>query len=173
MNQPARRILQALLLLSRWLLAPFYFMLIIGLAILLYQCGHHIYAILSHLGTATENEVTVDLLKMVDLTLLASLIVIVIVSGYENFITPFQRDASASWPVWMSQIDFSGLKLKLLASIAAIAAIQLLEVFMDLPNVKDRDILWYVVVMLTFALAGLIMAVTDYITDHSNGHSKS
>ena len=169
MNTRARHALQFSLLLSRWLLAPFYGMLVLGLCLLLYKGGVHLYEMMLHVTTASESALTIDLLKLVDLTLLASLIVIVIISGYENFITAFRRDAAADWPVWMSQIDFSALKLKLLGSILAIATIQLLEVYLDLPNVKERDILWYVVVLLAFALAGLLMALTDYFNHKSDG----
>jgi uncharacterized protein (TIGR00645 family) len=165
MMDPTRKFLQRALLASRWLLVPFYFVLFIGLGVLLYESGVHLWHMLSHMDSQDESQITVSLLKLVDLTLLASLIVIVIVSGFENFIARIRGEDASDVPVWMSQIDFSGLKLKLLATIAAIAAIQLLEVFMDIEGNKDRDILWHVVALLTFAVAGLIMAITDYISD--------
>ena len=170
MNKPVQRALQVSLLVSRWLLAPFYIMLAFGLCLLLFKGGAHLYEMTLHVTTITEGALTIDLLKLVDLTLLASLIVIVIVSGYENFITAFERDAHADWPVWMSQIDFAGLKLKLLGSILAIATIQLLEVYLDLPNVSERDIRWYVMILLAFALAGLLMALTDYLNHKADAH---
>jgi len=163
MSPPRRKIVQSVLLGSRWLLAPFYLMLICGLAVLLISGGEHLWKLVSHIGSGNESEVTLGLLKLIDLTLLASLLVIVIVSGFENFVSHIEREDTSDWPVWMSQIDFSDLKLKLIATITAIAAIQLLEVYMDVENVKDRDIMAHAALLVTFALVGLIMAITDYL----------
>lgn len=167
-----RNITQRLMLASRWLMAPFYVFLIIGLGLLVYVAAVHLWHIISHITTADEAQVTIELLKLVDLTLLASLIVIVFVSGFENYLTHIHKDENSTWPVWMSQIDFAALKLKLIASITAIASIQVLEVFINIEASKDRDIMWSIAVLLTFVVTGLLLALTDFFNEkgHGGGH---
>jgi uncharacterized protein (TIGR00645 family) len=154
--------LQKLMLASRWLMAPFYVFLVIGLMVLVYVAGLHLWHIVMHVSESNESQITVQLLQLVDLSLLASLIVIVVVSGFENYLTPIAKDENSKWPIWMSQIDFAALKLKLIASITAIGSIQLLETFINIETSKDRDIMWSIAVLLTFVFTGLVLALTDY-----------
>ena len=99
------------------------------------------------------------------------LIVIVIFSGYENFVSRIDAAEHADWPEWMAKIDFTGLKLKLLSSIVAISAIQLLRAFMDVKNTADRELWWYVVIHLVFVASGLVLALTDRLSEHQPGQS--
>ena len=89
---------------------------------------------------------------------------IVIFSGYENFVSKIEARDHPDWPEWMAKIDFSGLKLKLLSSIVAISGIQLLKSFMDIHNISDRDLIWYVAIHMTFVVSGLMLAWTDRIS---------
>jgi uncharacterized protein (TIGR00645 family) len=161
--------MQKMMLASRWLMAPFYLFLVIGLVVLVYVAGLHLWHIVTHLAESDESQITVQLLQLVDLSLLASLIVIVVVSGFENYLTPIAKDENSTWPIWMSQIDFAALKLKLIASITAIASIQVLEIFINIETSKDRDIMWSVAVLLTFVFTGLILALTDYLSSKGHG----
>ncbi len=167
-----KKIAQRMMLASRWLMAPFYVFLIIGLALLVYVAAMHLWHLIAHITTSDESTVTIELLKLVDLTLLASLIVIVVISGFENYLTHIQKDEDSTWPVWMSQIDFAALKLKLIASITAIASIQVLETFINIEATKDRDIMWSIAVLLCFVFVGLLLALTDYFNEkgHGGGH---
>lgn len=164
--------MQKLMLASRWLMAPFYLFLVIGLMVLVYVAGVHLWHIVTHVTELDESQVTVQLLQLVDLSLLASLIVIVVVSGFENYLTPIAKDENSTWPVWMSQIDFAALKLKLIASITAIASIQVLEIFINVETSKDRDIMWSIAVLLTFVFTGLILALTDYWSEKGHDNNK-
>ncbi len=161
--------MQKLMLASRWLMAPFYVFLIVGLAALVYVAGMHLWHMISHIAETDESQMTVQLLQLVDLSLLASLIVIVVVSGFENYLTPIAKDEKSTWPIWMSQIDFAALKIKLIASITAIASIQLLETFINVEDSKDRDIMWSIAVLLTFVITGLILALSDYLGEKGHG----
>jgi len=114
-------------------------------------------------GHATEAEVILGVLSLIDLTFTGSLIVIVVFSGYENFVSKIDEATHKDWPEWMGKIDFTGLKLKLLSSIVAISAIQLLKAFMDIKNTSDRDLMWYVIVHMVFVVSGIILAYTDKI----------
>ncbi len=108
-------------------------------------------------------------LGIVDLTLSASLIVIVILSGYINFVSRIDIEAHADWPRWMADVDFGELKLKLMASIVAISAIKLLEAFMDVGHESDRDLGWQTGVLATFVVSALLLALADRIGHRQGG----
>ncbi|MCZ8376772.1 MAG: TIGR00645 family protein [Beijerinckiaceae bacterium] len=164
------RVLEQFLFRSRWLLAPFYVMLVVSLCVLLLKAGQETVHFVVHALTATESDVILGVLALVDLTLTGSLIIIVIFSGYENFVSKIEVDDAKDWPEWMGKIDFSGLKLKLLSSIVAISGIQVLKAFMNVKNVSDRDLIWLVVIHLVFVGSGLLMALTDKISGDAKSH---
>jgi len=164
------RVLEKILFNSRWLLAPIYLGLVIGLIALLVKAGQHILHMLPKLLEAKESEVVLDVLSLVDLSLMASLIIIVIFSGYENFVSRIDQGSHPDWPDWMTKIDFTGLKLKLMSSIVAISAIQLLRLFMELGRTSDRDLLWSASIHVVFVVSGLVLAWSDKISGESKGH---
>lgn len=164
------RLLEMFLFRSRWLLAPFYVMLVAALCVLLIKAGQETIHFVVHALTATESDVILGVLALVDLTLTGSLIIIVIFSGYENFVSKIEVEDAKDWPEWMGKIDFSGLKLKLLSSIVAISGIQVLKAFMNVKNISDRDLIWLVVIHMVFVGSGLLMALTDKITGDAKAH---
>lgn len=161
------KLLERFLFASRWLLAPFYVMLVLALFALLIKAGQETFHFLSHAWKATESEIILGVLALIDLTLTGSLIIIVIFSGYENFVSRIEADDHKDWPEWMGKIDFTGLKLKLVSSIVAISAIQVLKAFMNIGKVSDRELTWLVGVHMMFVLSGLLMALTDKWTADS------
>lgn len=173
------KIFETLIFASRWLLAPFYLGLAVSLVVLLIKFAGELLHIASHAFTSTESEVILGVLALVDLTLTGSLLIIVIFSGYENFVSKIDHSGHRDWPEWMGTIDFSGLKLKLLSSIVAISAIQLLKQFMSLKTVSDRDIFWLVIIHVVFVASSVLLALSDRISGHgghksaSNGHERS
>ena len=102
-------------------------------------------------------------LTLVDLSFTASLLIIVMFSGYENFVSKIDHSDHKDWPEWMGTIDFTGLKLKLMSSIVAISAISLLKAFMDVKSSSDRDLIWLVSIHMVFVVSGILMALTDRI----------
>ena len=152
---------ERILLASRWLVAPFFIGLVVGLVALLVKAGQHTIHLAETMLSASESEIILGVLGLVDLTLAASLVLIIIFSGYENFIAPMRTDENSNWPTWLTRIDFTGMKLKLMASIVSISAIQLLRVFMSLGTVSDRDLIFSVVLHMTFVVSGLLLALTD------------
>ena len=171
--RPVERGIEKVIFSSRWLLAPFYVGLVAALLILLVKFTQELWHFVSHAFTATEAETILGVLTLIDLTFTGSLIVIVVFSGYENFVSKIDVESTEDWPEWMSKIDFTGLKLKLMSSIVAISAIQLLKIFMDLKNLGDREIGWYVGLHLVFVISGLMFALTDRIGEggHGKGHA--
>lgn len=164
------RLLERFLFASRWMLAPFYVALVFSLAALLVKTLQEIWHFVLHIPSSSESDVILGVLALIDLTFTGSLIVIVIFSGYENFVSKIDASAHADWPDWMSKIDFTGLKLKLLSSIVAISAIQLLKAFMNVKNISDRELMWYVIIHLVFVGSGIVLALTDKIAGDSKGH---
>ncbi len=163
------RALEKFLFSSRWLLAPFYVALVISLAGLLVKALQELWHFMTHAFTSSESDVILGVLSLIDLTLTGSLIVIVVFSGYENFVSKIDEADHRDWPEWMGKIDFTGLKLKLLSSIVAISAIQLLKAFMNVRNTSDRDLMWLVIIHVVFVVSGILMAWTDKISGEA-GH---
>ena len=158
------RAIEKVLFASRWLLAPLYLGLVLGLVALLVKSSQELIHIARTMTTSSESDTILALLGLIDLTLTASLVIIVIFSGYENFVSRINATDHPDWPEWMAKIDFTGLKLKLLSSIVAISAVQLLRAFMNVQNTSDRDLAWYVGIHLTFVVSGLFLALTDKIS---------
>jgi uncharacterized protein (TIGR00645 family) len=156
-----RRLFERLLFAARWLLAPFYLALVVALLALMAKVGVHVYELVGKFPQLSEEQILLGDLGVVDLTLSASLIVIVFLSGYGNFIAPIDIEGHKDWPHWFADIDFSKLKVKLISTIVAIAAIKLLESYMNLDSVSDRDLAWQTGVLIAFVATGLLLAFAD------------
>lgn len=161
--------LERILFASRWLLTPFYIALVLALLALLAKVGVRVYELAAQFLTLSEAGVLLGALAIVDLTLSASLVVIVIISGYINFVSRVDIGAHADWPRWMADIDFGELKVKLMASIVAIASIKLLEAFMEVGHESDRDLAWQTGILAAFVIAALLVALADRIGHSSDG----
>ena len=164
------RFTETIVFASRWLLAPFYVGLAISIVVLLLKFLAELWHLVSHAFTATEPEVIVGVLSLVDMALTGSLLIIVIFSGYENFVSRIDHEGHKDWPSWMGTIDFSALKLKLLSSIVAISAIQLLKQFMALNKISDRDLYFLIGIHVVFVVSSVLLALADRIAGHGNGH---
>ncbi|MCC6949173.1 MAG: TIGR00645 family protein [Bradyrhizobiaceae bacterium] len=170
------RTIERLISQSRWLMAPFYLGLIASLFILLFTFLREFLHFVVQIATASEAEVILGVLALIDLSLAANLVLIVVFSGYENFVSKIDPEGHPDWPEWMSKIDFAGLKQKLMASIVAISAIQVLKAFMNLDEKFDeRTLMWLVGIHLVFVVSGLMLAWTDAIGERTKtekeGHS--
>jgi len=172
MNRIERGI-ESIIFNSRWLVAPFLFGLIVGLAALLYKFISKLIDFVVQMRTAAPSDVILGILNLVDLTLTANLIVIVMCSSYENFLAPIDPAKHPTWPEGLVKIGFSGLKQKLLGSIVAIAAVNVLEWFMDIDQHADNTKLsWVVGILIALAAAMLILALADRLSSGSDskGH---
>jgi len=156
-------LLEKTLFASRWLLAPFYLGLALSIVILLIKFAQELYHLAEKALTATEAEAILGVLSLVDLALTGSLLLIVILSGYENFVSKIDHSKHRDWPDWMGTIDFTALKIKLLSSIVAISAVHLLKQFMAVQKASDRDLWWYVVIHVVFVVSSVLLALSDRI----------
>ena len=163
--------LEYLLYNSRWLLAPFYLGLVLALAMLLAAFVGELIHVIPQLPHADPEQIILAVLSLIDLSLAGNLVVIVIFSGYENFVSKIDTQGSEDRPSWMGTLDFSGLKMKLIGSIVAISAISLLRAFMTLTEPEapfdEARIRWLVLLHLTFVVSGLLFASMDWVAERS------
>jgi uncharacterized protein (TIGR00645 family) len=147
---------------SRWLMAPFYLGLVISLAVLLFKFMLMLVEFILHAPSAKESDIILGVLSLIDVSLTGNLILIVVFSGYENFVSKIDPGNHPDWPDWMTKVNFGGLKQKLLASIVAISAIQVLKAFMNIDTVFDPSKLaWLVGVHLVFVVSAFMLALSD------------
>ena len=180
-------LLEGFLFWARWLVAPFYVGLVLALVMLLGSFCFEIYeAVVVHFSLDPE-DVILLVLSLIDLSLAANLIIIVVFSGYENFVSKIDTEGHVDRPSWMGAIDFSGMKLKLIGSIVAISAISLLRAFMQLSGgaeagaghgvpLDTTTLIWMVGLHVTFLFSGVMFALTDWLAEkaaHGHGVDRS
>lgn len=167
--------LETVIFRSRWILAPMYLGLVGGLVILMVKFAQEFAHIVMHMMGANEQEVVLSLLALVDMTLVANLLIMVIFSGYENFVSKIDTAESEDRPDWMGKVDYSGLKLKLIGSIVAISAIDLLKAFVHQSDptavqISNDQMHWMLIIHATFMASGVLFALMDYIAGKSKAH---
>ena len=169
---------ERLLFRSRWLMAPIYLGLVAALFMLLVmflrELIHYFPAVYAPYGTMTANDGILVVLTLVDLSLAGNLLLIVLFSGYENFVSKLDLEGETDRPPWMGTVDFSGLKMKLIASIVAISGIQLLKTFMNIGKagyeLNPDEAMWGVIIHLTFVTSGVLLALMDWLTAKTDKH---
>ena len=154
--------LESVLFNSRWLMAPFYLGLVVCLAVMLFKFFKKLWEFILHAPSASESDIILGALSLIDVSLVGNLILIVVFSGYENFVSKIDPGSHPDWPDWMTKVDFGGLKQKLLASIVAISAIQVLKAFMNIDSAFDPTKMgWLVGVHLVFVVSAAVLALSD------------
>jgi uncharacterized protein (TIGR00645 family) len=167
----SERAFQSLIFLSRWLAAPFLVGLMGSLVLLLYRFFADLFALAVRVPTEDWHDLIVGVLNLVDITLTANLILIVIFSGYENFIRKIEVDEHAYLPAGLIDVDFGALKQKLLGSIAVIAAVEALAWYLDLQGTIDATkLVWAVGFPLMFVGAQLMLAIADRLGRKSSNN---
>jgi uncharacterized protein (TIGR00645 family) len=162
-------IIESIIFMSRWLMAPIYIGLVGALGILVVTFFRELYHELPHILTMAESDIILLVLTLVDLSLAGNLVLIIVFSGYENFVSKIDAaHQNPDRPEWMGTLDFSGLKIKLIASIVAISGIHLLKIFMNLEKYTDAQLHWYIAIHLTFVLSGIGFAVMDAVEEFAH-----
>ncbi len=158
-----------LLFKARWLLAPFFFGLIIAIVALLFKFGKELVNLISGLLYGSSTDSILSILTLVDTALLASLLLIIIFSGYENFVSKFAPEDHEDRPAWMGKVGFADLKLKLIGAIVAISSVELLKAFLNSAALTNEELAWKVGIHITFVTSAILFALTDYISSKSKG----
>jgi len=148
---------------SRWLMAPMYFGLSLALLALLYGFANELYHFVTKIPSLSQSDLLLGVLSLIDISLAGNLLLIVIFSGYENFVSKMDVASHEDKPEWQGTVDFTTLKLKLVASIVAISGIHLLKVFMDVKKTSEDEIFWMVIIHLVFVVSGVLLALMDRI----------
>jgi uncharacterized protein (TIGR00645 family) len=166
------RTIERLLFASRWLLAPVYLGMSLALLALGIKFFMELYHLLTHVVTMAESDLVLVLLAMVDMVLVGSLIIMVMFSGYENFVSQIDVADETEKLGWLGKLDANSLKLKVASSIVAISSIHLLRAFMNTPGTPSETLKWYVIIHLTFVVSAVMMGVLDRIMAGTHKHKE-
>lgn len=158
------RFIENMMYASRWLLAPVYFGLSFALLALTVKFFQEIIHVLPNIFSIAEADLILTLLSLVDMALVGGLLVMVMFSGYENFVSTLDIYEGKEKLNWLGKMDSGSLKNKVAASIVAISSIHLLRIFMDAKNVPDNKLMWYVIIHLTFVLSAFVMGYLDKLS---------
>ena len=166
MASKLEEVIEKLLFASRWILAPIFLGLSLALIALGFKFFQEVWHVFSHLIELGEQDLVLTVLAMIDIVLVGSLIVMVMFSGYENFVSTIDAKGTDSLN-WLGKLDAGTLKLKVAASIVAISSIHLLSIFMKVGDMKDGQgytndqIMWYVILHMTFVVSAVLLGVLD------------
>ena len=151
---------------SRWLLAPIYMGLSLGLLMLGIKFFQEALHTIPIIFTLNESDLVLVILSLIDMALVGGLLVMVMLSGYENFVSSIDIEEGKEKLSWLGKMDSGSLKQKVAASIVAISSIHLLKAFMNAEQIDNEKLMWYVIIHLTFVLSALGMAVVDKMNQH-------
>ena len=151
---------------TRWLLAPVYFGLSLALLMLAIKFFQEVFLVLPYIISTSEADLVLVILSLIDMALVGGLIVMVMFSGYENFVSTLDIAEGQEKLSWLGTMDASSLKMKVASSIVAISSIHLLRIFMDAQNVPNEKLMWYVIIHMTFVISAFIMGYLDRLTKH-------
>ncbi len=160
-------ILERAIFSARWLLIPFYVCCVLLIVILVIKFAQSFCLKIIPLAfiDVEQSEVILSILELIDLLLVANLLIIIVFSGYESFVSKFDLGEDVDRPEWMSNISFSNLKLKLMGSLVTISAIDLLGSFIKVAEISQRVLIWQVIIHFTFVISGLLFAWMDKISE--------
>jgi len=159
-----------LIFLSRWLQAPLYLGLIAAQAVYVYHFLIELWHLIQETVTITETEIMLTVLGLIDVVMIANLLVMVIIGGYETFVSRLNLQDHPDEPEWLSHVNAGALKVKLATALIGISSIHLLKSFIEAGKIPEKVILWQVVIHVTFVISALLLAYTDRITS-STAHT--
>ncbi|MGI9132601.1 MAG: TIGR00645 family protein [Rhodoferax sp.] len=162
--KPLVRNIEAFIFWSRWLQAPLYLGLVVAQGVYVYQFLHELMLLVTRTGSLAEAEVMLIVLGLIDVVMIANLLLMVIVGGYETVVSRLALDGHPDQPEWLSHVNASMLKVKLAMALIGISSIDLLRTFINAEHISDRAIVARVAIHLTFLVSALALAWTDKIT---------
>jgi uncharacterized protein (TIGR00645 family) len=163
-------IVERIILSSRWLLVVFYLGLAMSLAVYAVSFGYKFYKVTINVFTYDEGEMILAMLGLIDAALVASLVVMVMISGYENFVSRFdETEADVSF---IGKLDAGSLKIKVASSIVAISSIHLLQVFLNSDRFTDGKIMWLTAMHLAFVVSAVMLGFLEQLMKKTKDTSK-
>jgi uncharacterized protein (TIGR00645 family) len=158
------RLIEKTMYATRWLMAPIYLGLSLALLALGIKFFQEVFHIVPVIFSMKEVDLILVVLSLIDISLVGGLIVMVMFSGYENFVSRLDIEGDSDKLGWLGKLDSNSLKNKVAASIVAISSIHLLKIFMDTENIPNDKIMWYLLIHMTFVLSAFAMGYLDKIT---------
>ncbi|MBI3526006.1 MAG: TIGR00645 family protein [Betaproteobacteria bacterium] len=155
--------MESLIFSSRWLQAPLYLGLIVAQGVYVFQFMHELALLVARTGSLSENDIMLIVLGLIDVVMIANLLIMVIVGGYETFVSRLDLEDHPDQPEWLSHVNAGVLKVKLATALIGISSIHLLKTFINAAHTEDRVILWQVAIHLSFLISAIAIAVTDRI----------
>ncbi|MDP2784955.1 MAG: TIGR00645 family protein [Sulfurimicrobium sp.] len=152
---------------SRWLQAPLYLGLIIAQAVYVYHFGVELLHLVQHTKTVTETEIMLVVLGLIDVVMIANLLLMVIVGGYETFVSRLYLEGNPDQPEWLEHVNAGTMKVKLSMALIGISSIHLLKTFIEAPNLSQQTMMWQVIIHMTFVLSAMAMAYTNRLMEAS------
>lgn len=153
--------IETIILSARWLLVVFYIGLAVALAVYAVTFGVKLWDFTSKVFLLDEADAILKMLGLIDAALVASLVVMVIISGYENFVSRFDNEDKVHW---LGEIDAGSLKIKVASTIVAISSIHLLQIFLNVNTYTDGQLMWYTLIHLAFVISALFLAFIDRVS---------
>ena len=148
---------------SRWLQAPLYLGLIAAQGVYVVQFMHELAHLVTKIGALTESEVMLIVLGLIDVVMIANLLIMVIIGGYETFVSKLDLEGHPDQPEWLSHVNAGVLKVKLAVALISISSIHLLRTFINAGQVEDRVIIAQVAIHASFLVSAIAIAFTDKI----------
>ncbi|HEB63518.1 MAG TPA: TIGR00645 family protein [Gammaproteobacteria bacterium] len=156
--------IEALIFSSRWMLVPFYLGLVACIALLLVKFSKEFIGFIFTVFSGSGSDVVIGVLTLIDVVMIANLLLIIIFAGYENFVSKIDVRDSEDKPSWMGKVGFSDLKMKMMGTIIAISAIELLKAFLTVESLSNEELAWQVGIHMTFVVSALLFAASDWLT---------
>ncbi len=172
-NGPWHQTLGNLIFLSRWLQAPLYFGLIVAQGVYVYHFMIELWHLFQRTVRITETEIMLTVLGLIDVVMIANLLVMVIVGGYETFVSRLNLQSHPDEPEWLSHVNAGALKVKLATALIGISSIHLLKSFIEADRLPEKVILWQVVIHLTFVASAVLLAFTDRLANAGTNHRRA
>ena len=159
----SQRLLGSFIFWSRWLQAPLYVGLIVAQSVYVYRFMLELAHLVSGVHRLSETDIMLLVLGLIDVVMIANLLIMVIVGGYETFVSRLHLQEHPDEPEWLSHVNAGILKVKLAMALIGISSIHLLKTFINAPHLSEQTIKWQVLIHLTFVVSALVMAYTDRI----------
>jgi uncharacterized protein (TIGR00645 family) len=156
----------SLIFLSRWLQAPMYLGLIVALGVYAYKFFVMLAKLIINLGSAEETDILLQVLSLIDVVMIANLLVMVIIGGYEIFVSRLHIDEHPDQPEWLSHVDAGVLKIKLGMALVSISSIHLLRSFINASNMTEHTLKWEVIIHCVLLVSVIFIALTDWLIQH-------
>jgi uncharacterized protein (TIGR00645 family) len=167
----ARNTLANCIFISRWLQAPLYLGLIIILCVYIYEFGRGLMHLVTSVNILTESGTMLLVLDLIDMVMIANLLIMVILGGYQTFISPLNLQSNPDRPEWLDEVNAGTMKIKLALALITISSVHLLRTFIDPSQKQFYDVMWQVLIHLTLVGSAIAIAVTDKIMTSSHTSS--